>query len=195
RFRLIDPFGRDTIRRFSHNVSEMKKFAARDFEDVLQASSLRCMIPALEGLLPQPHDINIRNLLIAATEVHSLAKLRLHTEVTLHDLEAALLKYGHLIRDFATETCPCFKTTKTPKEREAAARRKAKQAARAATNALATSSMPPQQPQSKEDNIEVYYSLTRPKFHALFYWLKDIRLFGTLEGFSALRVRRQSALS
>ncbi|KDQ06064.1 hypothetical protein BOTBODRAFT_181936 [Botryobasidium botryosum FD-172 SS1] len=146
---------------FRHNVSEMKKFAARDFEDILQ-----CMIPALEGLLPQPHDTNIRNLLIAATEV------------TLHDLEAALLKYGHLIRDFATETCPCFKTTKIPKEREAAARRKAKQVARAAANTSAAvglaaradetasnsntagiqpppneSSAPPQHPRSKEDSM------------------------------------------
>lgn len=32
-------FGADTIRRFSNNVSELKKFAARDFEDLLQVSS------------------------------------------------------------------------------------------------------------------------------------------------------------
>lgn len=29
-------FGRETIRRFSNNTSEMKKLAARDFEDLLQ---------------------------------------------------------------------------------------------------------------------------------------------------------------
>ena len=29
-------FGRFTIRRFHNNVSEMKKLAARDFEDILQ---------------------------------------------------------------------------------------------------------------------------------------------------------------
>lgn len=29
-------FGRDTIRRFASNTSEMKKMAARDFEDILQ---------------------------------------------------------------------------------------------------------------------------------------------------------------
>jgi hypothetical protein len=32
-------FGRDTIRRFRSNVSELKKMAARDFEDLLQVSS------------------------------------------------------------------------------------------------------------------------------------------------------------
>lgn len=35
-FREVPTFGRDTIRRFRKNVSEMKQFAARDFEDVLQ---------------------------------------------------------------------------------------------------------------------------------------------------------------
>lgn len=35
RYRTVRPFGR-SIRRFSGNVSEMKKLAARDFEDILQ---------------------------------------------------------------------------------------------------------------------------------------------------------------
>ncbi|KAF7322138.1 hypothetical protein MKEN_00737900 [Mycena kentingensis (nom. inval.)] len=45
RFRKILPFGRTTIRRFTGNVSEMKKMAARDFEDILQ-----CLLPVCEGL-------------------------------------------------------------------------------------------------------------------------------------------------
>jgi len=36
RFRQVPTFGRFTIRRFHNNVSEMKKLAARDFEDILQ---------------------------------------------------------------------------------------------------------------------------------------------------------------
>jgi hypothetical protein len=36
RFRMIPTFGKGTIRKFSNNVSEMKKLAARDFEDILQ---------------------------------------------------------------------------------------------------------------------------------------------------------------
>jgi hypothetical protein len=35
-FRQVPTFGRDTIRCFSANMSEMKKLAARDFEDLLQ---------------------------------------------------------------------------------------------------------------------------------------------------------------
>jgi hypothetical protein len=40
RFRQVPTFGRSTIRRFSTNASEMKKLAARNFEDMLQVSNL-----------------------------------------------------------------------------------------------------------------------------------------------------------
>jgi hypothetical protein len=36
RYRVIAPFGRDTIRKFPKDVSAMKKLAARDWEDMLQ---------------------------------------------------------------------------------------------------------------------------------------------------------------
>ena len=38
-YRAIPTFGRDTLRCFTNNVSEMKKLAARDFEDMLQVRS------------------------------------------------------------------------------------------------------------------------------------------------------------
>lgn len=36
RYRLIPTFGKDTIRKFSSNTSELKRLAARDYEDLLQ---------------------------------------------------------------------------------------------------------------------------------------------------------------
>lgn len=39
-FRDVPPFGRDTIRKFYRNVSDLKGFAARDYEDVLQVKSI-----------------------------------------------------------------------------------------------------------------------------------------------------------
>src|SRR6266581_1198715 len=39
-FQQIAPFG-STIRRFTHNVADLKKLAARDFEDILQV----CLFP------------------------------------------------------------------------------------------------------------------------------------------------------
>lgn len=43
RFRRIPLFSQ-TIRRFTNNVSEMKKMAARDYEDLLQVSSVHTML-------------------------------------------------------------------------------------------------------------------------------------------------------
>lgn len=40
RYRAIPTFGRDTIRKFANNTSELKQLAARDFEDLLQVSLL-----------------------------------------------------------------------------------------------------------------------------------------------------------
>jgi hypothetical protein len=39
RFRLVPTFGDGVIRMFANNTSEMKRLAARDFEDILQVSS------------------------------------------------------------------------------------------------------------------------------------------------------------
>ncbi|KAG6906061.1 hypothetical protein DXG01_016105 [Tephrocybe rancida] len=37
RFRMVPTFGRDTIRKFSANTSEMRKMAAHNYEDILQS--------------------------------------------------------------------------------------------------------------------------------------------------------------
>lgn len=37
-FRQIPSFGRDTIRKFRSNTSELKQMATRDYEDLLQVS-------------------------------------------------------------------------------------------------------------------------------------------------------------
>lgn len=39
-FRQVPTFGRDTIRRFSSNISELRRLAARDFEDILQVGNV-----------------------------------------------------------------------------------------------------------------------------------------------------------
>jgi hypothetical protein len=38
-FRQVPTFGRDKIRKFAENASEMKKLGARDYEDLLQVQS------------------------------------------------------------------------------------------------------------------------------------------------------------
>jgi hypothetical protein len=38
RFRQVPTYGSGVIRRFANNTSEMKRLAARDFEDILQVN-------------------------------------------------------------------------------------------------------------------------------------------------------------
>ena len=42
RYRNVPTFGRGTIRRFTNNVSAMKKLAARNWEDLLQVILTTC---------------------------------------------------------------------------------------------------------------------------------------------------------
>ncbi|GBE88462.1 hypothetical protein SCP_1302770 [Sparassis crispa] len=95
-FHKVPTFGRDTIRRFSNNVSAMKKLAARDFEDILQ-----CCILVFEGLIPSKKYNNIvMDLLFELTAWHAYAKLHLHTEHTLQVFERATATLGAAICHF-----------------------------------------------------------------------------------------------
>ena len=58
-------------------------------------------------------------LLFRIAEWHGLAKLRMHTEVTLARLEQVTTDLGHLMRDFWDKTCPKFNTTDLAHEVEA----------------------------------------------------------------------------
>ncbi|TEB25371.1 hypothetical protein FA13DRAFT_1756603 [Coprinellus micaceus] len=127
RFRQVPTFGRDTIRRFCTNVSEMKQFAAREYEDILQ-----CAIPVFEGLFPEEHNDRVLNLLFTFAHWHSLLKLRLHTDHTLDILDDLTTTLGEDAREFMSETCGAFETRELEKEYNARLRRQARDAARRA---------------------------------------------------------------
>ncbi|PPQ89051.1 hypothetical protein CVT25_006542, partial [Psilocybe cyanescens] len=117
RYRQISTFGRGTIRKFSNNASGMKKLAARDFEDLLQ-----CAIPVFEGLLPKKHDDIVQDLLFELATWHGLAKLRLHTEFTITDLENSATRLGTLLRKFKADVCCAYDTRDLPSEEAARGR-------------------------------------------------------------------------
>ncbi|KAG6913290.1 hypothetical protein DXG01_008139, partial [Tephrocybe rancida] len=110
-FCLVPTFGRDTIRRFARNVSELKKMAARDYEDLLQTA-----IPVFEGLLNDLHDAAIANLLFQFAHWHGLAKLRLHSDFSVAILDEETTCLGNSLREFQKTTCPSFDTRELPKE-------------------------------------------------------------------------------
>lgn len=177
RFRQVPTFGRFTIRRFHNNVSEMKKLAARDFEDILQASFVpfsltislmqliqhypggQCSIPAFEGLLPKPFNGMLLRLLYKAAEWHALAKLRMHTDSTLDLLEAVTREFGRLMRQFCDKTSDEFDTRESPHK-------------------TGTQSGGAHSSKKKKLNLNTY------KFHALGDYVATIRLFGTTDSYS-----------
>ncbi|KAJ3557882.1 hypothetical protein NP233_g11630 [Leucocoprinus birnbaumii] len=97
RYRQTPTFGSGTIRKFSANASEMRKLAARDFEDLLQ-----CSMPVFEGLLPEPHNQIVLDLLFSLCHWHALAKLHLHTSSTLASLKVATRNFGQQLRVSST---------------------------------------------------------------------------------------------
>ncbi|KAJ3709521.1 hypothetical protein C8R42DRAFT_649336 [Lentinula raphanica] len=164
RFRNTPTFGDSTIRRFSANSSEMKKMAARDFEDLLQ-----CSIPAFEGLFPGDHNARFMKLLYRSAEWHALAKLRMHSDPTLDRLDKLTIEFGRLMREFCEVTRVDFNTLELPREVQARIRRQADS---------------PNQASSTSTRKSRFLNLLTYKFHALGDYVKTIRLFGTTDSYS-----------
>lgn len=135
-YRAVPTFGRDTIRKFSNNCSEMKQMPARDFEDLLQVCQnpfilsrlmyfgVQCAIPVFAGLLPEPHNSRLLELLFVVAQWHGLAKLRIHTDHTLEILDQFTTLLGKSLRDFLSKTCLAFDTKELPREANARRSRK-----------------------------------------------------------------------
>jgi hypothetical protein len=76
----------------------------------------QCAIPVFDGLLPEPHNTAVLQLLFVAAHWHVLAKLRLHNDYTLDILELVTGSFGELLCGFSNETCPAFPTRELQKE-------------------------------------------------------------------------------
>ncbi|KAK1216597.1 hypothetical protein PQX77_020771 [Marasmius sp. AFHP31] len=113
RFRKVPTFDNGTIRRFVNNVTLMKKFAFRDFEDVMQ-----CSIACFEGLLPEPHNEVVLDLLWDFNVLMAYASLGMHTDSTVASLDSTITQYGMSLRRFVTVTCASYETREIPEEAE-----------------------------------------------------------------------------
>ncbi|TEB29042.1 hypothetical protein FA13DRAFT_1597683, partial [Coprinellus micaceus] len=170
RFRQMPTFGRDTIRRFRSNVSEMKQLAARDYEDILQ-----CAIPAFEGLIPNEHDKRIQDLLFIFAHWHSLAKLKLHTDTTLSILDNWTVMLGDRSRSFVDQTCSAFETHELKREYLSRKRTEARKKGKIAKSKVTAGSEGPA-PEEPDLNTS--------KFHALGDVPDYIRQYGTTDSYS-----------
>lgn len=115
----------------------MKQLAARDFEDLLQVCSIltgykflitptQCAIPVFDNLLPEPHNSRLLDLLFKLAHWHGLAKLRIHTDITLGILDQVTTSLGEALRNFQLKSCPAFNTKELRREADARDRKNAK---------------------------------------------------------------------
>ncbi|KAG6906368.1 hypothetical protein DXG01_014299, partial [Tephrocybe rancida] len=186
RYRQIPTFGRDTIRKFSSNTSELKRLGARDFADLLQ-----CAIPAFEGLLSEPHNTRLTELLFVCATWHGLAKLRVHTDDTLALLDEATLDLGHYLREFVTKTCSEFNTRELPREAEARSRQ-AVSAQKGKLKKTASQTLPISRNAAAPTVMSSGTTTRRPKalnlntykFHSLGDVAANIRRYGTTDSYS-----------
>ncbi|KAI0737908.1 hypothetical protein C8Q80DRAFT_1263018 [Daedaleopsis nitida] len=121
RFRQVPTFGRSTIRRFSTNVSDQGKLAARDYEDRLQ-----CFMPVWDALLPGIDNRITTDLTFDLCMFLSLGKLRAHVPETLQSLDNAAIAIGSDVRTFVKKTCGKYDTVELPREAAARGRREAR---------------------------------------------------------------------
>ncbi|PBK60412.1 hypothetical protein ARMSODRAFT_898121 [Armillaria solidipes] len=188
RFRQVPSFGRSTIRTFSHNVSEMKKLAARDFEDILQ-----CCIPCFEGLLPSPHDETVADLLYLSTYWHALAKLHMHTDSSLAEFRLVTTGFTNALRHFTDVTCQAFDTVETDAEYAKRKRNEARRQQKAGTTSVGTSTERPDRgilPVGTSTRNEGsgkrkrQFNLSTSKAHAIADYPDQIEMFGTTDSYS-----------
>ncbi|KAJ3809810.1 hypothetical protein F5876DRAFT_77388 [Lentinula aff. lateritia] len=181
RFRQIPTFGFDTIHLFANNASEMKRLAARDFEDLLQASTSdinKCAIPVFEGLLEGDDNKMLMKLLYQTVEWHALAKLRMHTEQTLNYMETCTQEFGKLMRNFR-DLSQKYNTRETDREMTAHYRRTAEQAKKSSGDQTSVPPLiAPGARRKKTLNLFTY------KWHALMDYVWFIRWFGPSDIYS-----------
>ena len=119
---------------------------------------------------------------------HGLAKLRLHTDSTLFDLENSATRLGDLLRKFKNKVCSEYATRDLPSEEAARGRR---QAAKATLKVAAGGPAPLLVPKLSSQTTTKYrqFNMETYKLHALPDVPATIRAFGVTENTSTLNVR------
>ncbi|KAG1881540.1 hypothetical protein C8R48DRAFT_587375 [Suillus tomentosus] len=194
RYRQVPPFGPATIRRFSSNTSDMSNMAARNFEDLLQ-----CSIPVFDGLIPDDnHNKIVIELLFIMSHWHGLAKLHMHSDLTLSILDQQTTDLRAQFRLFKDQVCPSYQTQELDREVGARSRQQVKEAAKRAETVTgrarkgasikgkekATPEQPPDAPELKQPRRKKSFNFSTYKFHVLGDYVASIRHFGTTDSYS-----------
>ena len=142
----------------------------------------QCAIPAFESLFPAEHDDVVWTTLFRLTQWHALAKLRLHTDESLHYLDEATRLLGFQLRKFQDSTCKSFHTTELPSETAARWHRKEGKLSMGSSSSNTSAAQP------KSFNLATY------KLHALGDYVSTICMFGTMDSYTTQTVSRRLKL-
>ena len=187
RFRQVPVFGHSAVRRFSNNVSEMKQMQGHDCENIIQVSAVhfrfgkttnvhvQCIIPCIDGLLPEPHNSTVLSMLFVLGTWHSLAKLRMHTDSSLKLLDDATTCLGITLRYFTWVTCLEFVTKETAAEFDKRKRQEA-------TSSGKASGSNGRKPKT--------FNMNTIKLHSLGDYVSHIRAYGTTDSYDTSIVSR-----
>jgi len=126
-----------------------------------------------EGLLPEPHNSAVLRLLFYLAHWHGLAKLRMHSDLTLAILDKETTVVGRLLRTFNANTCAQFKTKELRREAEARQRKSAKAAQGGQSSSSTVTTR-----KSRSFNMNTY------KVHALGDYVETIKTYGTTDSYS-----------
>jgi hypothetical protein len=138
---------------------------------------MQCAIPVFDCLFESEEwDELVHELLFSLTTWHALAKLRLHTDISLADLEESGKGMCNTIRKWMRQMCKKVKTQELKKETEARGRRTAALAAQGQGGA------------GTSGKLEKNFNFNTPKVHRIMDYPNAIRQFGPTDGFSTWRV-------
>jgi hypothetical protein len=108
----------------------------------------------------------------------ALAKLRLHTETTVTDLENSATRLGNLLWKFKSDVCSIYATKDLPSEEAARGRRKAAKVLKAGGEAKKTAEEVDSSGKKKKKTNLRTFTMETYKLHGLPDYPAAIRAFG-----------------
>lgn len=147
------------------------------------------------GLFQDNHNKPISTLLFVILTWHGLAKLRLHTELTLTLLRRSTVRLGQELRNFQRNICPHYDTKETAREAQSRIRAQARR--EGVGRASGTMTLAPLGGQAVSAATTVQnpsrkkftFSLTKPKVHFIGDYVPEIEYSGTTDNYSTQIVR------
>ena len=143
----------------------------------------QCITPVIEGLLPEPHNSRLLDVIFELQQWHAFAKLRMHTDKTLKVFEEATVSLGATLRNFQQTTCKEYETYELPSEDAARGRRNPNTSKRGRGKGTSNPrAQPNRAPKRKELNLGTY------KYHCLPDYPYVIPIHGTSDNYTQQHV-------